>query len=73
MGYKSKNANSYLNDAHFLNEHRSKEAQKNRQRSVYDLHLAKSVTAPATTGEATLVPDRDRHPSFIPDPRTPEP
>lgn len=36
-------------------------------------NLARSVTAPATTGEATLVPERERHPSFIPDPRTPEP
>lgn len=36
-------------------------------------HLARRVTAPATTGEATLVPERERHPSFIPDPRTPEP
>ena len=35
--------------------------------------LANRVTAPATTGEATLVPDRERQPSFIPDPRTPEP
>ncbi len=40
---------------------------------VYDTDLARRVTAPATTGEATLVPDRERHPSFIPDPRTPEP
>lgn len=39
----------------------------------YDTHLARSVTAPATTGDATLVPDKERHPSFSPDPRTPEP
>lgn len=27
-----------------------------------DLYLYRRVTAPATTGEATLVPDRDLHP-----------
>lgn len=32
--------------------------------------LASKVTAPATTGEATLVPDNDRHPPFILEPRT---
>lgn len=27
-------------------------------------YLMRSVTAPATTGEATLVPDNDRHPNL---------
>lgn len=40
---------------------------------VHATDLARRVTAPATTGEATLVPDRERQPSFIPEPRTPEP
>lgn len=37
------------------------------------MHLAKSVTAPATTGEATLVPERVRQLPLILDPRTAEP
>lgn len=33
--------------------------------------LANRATAPVTTGEATLVPLRDRHPEWRADPRTP--
>lgn len=36
-------------------------------------YLTSRVTAPATTGDATLVPERERQPSFIPEPLTPEP
>ncbi len=40
---------------------------------VHLSHLTSNVTAPATTGDATLVPERERQPSFNPEPRTPEP
>lgn len=35
--------------------------------------LANNVTAPATTGDATLVPDKERHPPLIFEPLTPDP
>ena len=35
-------------------------------------YLARSVIAPATTGEATLVPDKERHPPWMEEPRTAE-
>ena len=36
-------------------------------------YLASSVIAPATTGDATLVPDKERHDPWIDEPRTAEP
>lgn len=40
---------------------------------LYNTHLTNKVTAPATTGEATLVPESARQPPFTPEPRTPAP
>lgn len=40
---------------------------------LFKPYLTNKVTAPATTGDATLVPERERHPPFIPEPLTPEP
>lgn len=42
-------------------------------RFLFKTYLTNKVTAPATTGDATLVPERERHPPFIPEPLTPEP
>lgn len=47
--------------------------EQRQHRSVCNTHLTNKVTAPATTGEATLVPESARQPPFTPEPRTPAP
>ena len=39
----------------------------------FTTYLASSVTAPATTGDATEVPERVRHPDLRPEPLTADP